>query len=151
MPLDLVPEHKELIFIKGLYLLDAETKIVLPGTAGMQAAAAAGQLQAEIRAAAGLDLPVVEAVAPSGRLNVILLLCGKDEAAAVGLEPAQIGAPLEVTSQAYVLTIERGRIVLYAPQASGLIRGVLTLCQIVRSQGAALPTLGLRDWPSSEE
>lgn len=151
MPPDLVPEPKELIFIKGLYILDVETQIILPPTAGAQATAAAGQLQAEIQAAAGLALPIVEAVAPPGRLNVILLLCGEEAAAALELEPAPTGAPPEAISGAYSLSIQRGRIVLYAPQAGGLARGVLTLGQIVRAQGPALPTLVLRDWPTFEE
>jgi hypothetical protein len=151
MPLDLVPEPKELIFVKGLYILDAETQIVLPGTAGAQAAAAAGQLQASIQAATGLDLPVVQTMTPPGRLNVILLVCSEREAAALGLEPSETGAPPEAMSQAYSLSIQRGRIVLYAPQAGGLARGVLALCQIVRSQGPALPTLVLRDWASPQE
>jgi hypothetical protein len=150
MSLNLVPEPKELMFVKGLYVLDPETWIVLPDTAGAQASAAAGQLQAEILAAAGLELPVVRVAAPPVRLNLILLVNG-EEAAALGLEPAEISAPPEAMSGAYALSIQRGRIVLYAQEAAGLVRGVQALCQIVHSQGAALPTLVMRDWPAVEE
>lgn len=151
MSLDLQFEPQELIFVKGLYVLNAETQIVLPEAAGAQAAAAAGQLQAEIRAATGLALPIVRAATPPARLNLVFLVHGAEEADALGLEPVETGAPPEAWEGSYALTIQRGRIVLYAPAATGLARGVRALGQIVRDQGAALPTLILRDWPEPEE
>jgi hypothetical protein len=147
MPLHLLPEPKELRFVKGLYVLNAETLILLPEAAGDRAFSAASALQAEIEGAAGLSLPVIRVPTPPPLLNVILLVCGEAEAAAFAVAPVETGAPPAVASQAYALTIQRGRIVLYAAAPGGLARGVRTLCQIVQSQGAALPTLDIRDWP----
>lgn len=151
MVLELQPEPQALMFVKGLYVLDAETQIVLPDTAGAQASAAAGQLQAEIGAVAGLALPVIRAATPPVRHNLIFLVCGEEEAAALGLAPVETGAPPEAETGAYALAIQRGRIILYAPQAGGLTRGVAALGQIVRAQGVALPTLVIRDWPAPGE
>jgi N-acetyl-beta-hexosaminidase len=151
MSLDLEPEPRELVFVKGVYVLNPGTQIVLPEAAGVQASTAARQLQAEIQVASGLALAVVRAAAPPGRLNTILLVCGKEEAAPLGLEPAQMDAPSEALSGAYSLSIQRDRIVLYAPEAGGLAHGVQALGQIVHAQGAALPTLIVRDWPDLGE
>ena len=148
MPLHLLPEPKDLKLVKGLYPLDENTLILLPDAARDPAFVAAGQLQAEIQAVTGLDLPIVKAFAPPRPLNAIFLVCGEEEAAAFGIDPVQTGAPSAVASQAYFLTIQRGRIILYAREASGLYYAVQTLRQVVRSQGAALPTLVLHDWPS---
>jgi hypothetical protein len=151
MSLDLRPEPQELIFVKGLYVLDAETRIVLPEAANAQASAVASQLQAEIQAAAGLAVPIIRAATPPARLNLIYLACGAEEVSALGLDPVETGAPPQAQEGAYALTIQRGRIVLYAPAAAGLARGAQALGQIVGAQGAALPTLVMRDWPEPGE
>lgn len=150
MPLDLRPEPKELRIVKGLYQLSTETVILVPDTAGEGVLSAAGQLQAEIGASAGLALPIIRTPTPPRLLDVILLVCGEEEAEAFAVAPVETGAPAALASEAYALTIQRGRIVLFAAAPGGLGRGVQTLIQIVRSQGAALPTLDIRDWSSPE-
>jgi hypothetical protein len=156
MALHLLPQPKELMIVKGLCTLDAGTLILIPAGAGDSAFFAARQLQAEIRAEASLTPPIVKAHAPPQAVNIILLVCGQEQAAAFGLEPEfprphspHTGQALEaVARQAYTLTIRRGLIVLYASAAAGLFHAVQTLRQIVRSQGNVLPTLTIRDWPS---
>jgi hexosaminidase len=155
MSLQFLPQPKELMFVKGMYILDANSLILLPAQAGDDAFFAARQLQAEITAATGLALPIVKAYMPPRTNNAILLVCGPEQAASFGLEPAilqphssQTGDALEaVGRQAYNLTIQRGRIVLYANAPPGLFYAVQTLRQVVRTQGKALPTLVVRDWP----
>jgi hexosaminidase len=156
MALHLLPQPKELMIVKGLCTLDAETLILIPAGAGDSTFFAARQLQAEIRAAAGLYPAIVKAHAPPRAVNAIHLVCGREQAAAFGLEPnipepdsPHTGQALEeVTRQAYSLTIRRGLIILYAGAPTGLLYAVQTLRQIVRSQGNVLPTLTIRDWPS---
>ncbi|HSR33548.1 MAG TPA: glycoside hydrolase family 20 zincin-like fold domain-containing protein [Anaerolineae bacterium] len=148
MVLHLLPQSKELVYVKGMCLLDADTLILLPAEAGDDAFFAACQLQAEVRAATGLALPIVKAYAPPRTVNVVLLACGQEQAAAFDLEPPQISAPEAVAAQAYALTIQRGRIVLYAGAPPGLFYAVQTLRQLVRTQGKALPTLRTFDWPT---
>jgi hypothetical protein len=156
MALHLLPQPKELMIVKGLCTLDTETLILIPAGAGESAFFAARQLQAEIRDAVGLYLAIVKTHSPPRATNVISLVCGPEQAAGFGLEPnlpepqtPHSGQALEeVTRQAYSLTIRRGLIILYAGAPGGLLHGVQTLRQIVRSQGKALPTLTIRDWPS---
>jgi hexosaminidase len=146
--LQLLPEPKELVFVKGLCLLDPETLILLPADAGDDAFFAAHQLQAEVSSVTGLALPIVKVYTPLRPANVVLLVCGQEQATAFGLEPRQIAAPEGVAAQAYTLTIQRGRILLYADAPPGLFHAVQTLRQVVRTQGKALPALVVRDWPT---
>jgi len=156
MALHLLPQPKEVMIVKGLCTLDADTLILIPTGAGDGTFFAACQLQDEVRAEAGLALPVVKAHASPQDVNVILLVCGEEQAAAFGLDPnlpeprsSLTGSALEaIERQAYTLTIRRGLIVLYASAPVGLFHAIQTLRQIVRSQGRILPTLTIRDWPS---
>ena len=148
MALQLLPQPKELMFVKGMCLLDPDTLILLPAGADDGAFFAARQLQAEVSAATGLALPIVKAYEPPRSENVVLLVCGREQAGSFGLEPPQIVAPEPVAAEAYALTIQRGRVVLYASAPPGLFHAVQTLRQVVRTQGKALPTLVVRDWPT---
>ena len=150
MALQLLPEPKELLLVKGTCALDGEMTIVLPAASGEGSWLAARDLREEIWAAAGLDLPIVKAQAPPRPDHAILLVCGAEQAAALDLASFQerLDAPAEVRGQAYVLAVQRGRIVLYADAPPGLFYGVQTLRQLVRLQGDHIPALTIRDWPS---
>ena len=144
----LLPQPKELMLIKGMFTFDADTLILVPAQADDDAFFAARQLQEEIKQATLLTLPIVKAFAPPRPANIILLICGSEQAAAFGLEPVSIGAAEAVTAQAYALTVKQGRITLYADAPTGLFHATQTLRQLVRLQGRHLPDLAIRDWPT---
>ena len=166
----LLPQPKELLFLDGTFLLDAETLIVIPAQAGDTAYFAARQLQDELcggrggRAANGPRLPIVKCLAPPRSENVILLVCGREQAAAFGLEAAPAGVPETVAhadlvkAQSYTLTVTPGSAILYADAPAGLFYAVQTLRQLVRLGGpaaarkrdvaVALPAVRIRDWPT---
>jgi hexosaminidase len=148
MTFSLLPEPKELMLVKGMCKMDDETLILLPAGAGDEQLFSAVQLQEEVREVTGLALPIVKAYARPRALNVILLVCGPEQAAALGVDPEGIAAPEGVVAQAYALSVKRGLIVVYSETPTGLFYGVQTLRQVVRTQGHALPTLTIRDWPS---
>ena len=101
----LLPQPKELSPLEGTFALDADTLILVPTLAGDGAFFAARQLQDEVGRATGLTLPIVKAFAPPRSENVILLVCGEEQATAFGVEPVTVGAPETVAAQAYALTI----------------------------------------------
>jgi hexosaminidase len=150
MALQLLPEPKELLLVKGMCALDEEMTIALPAASGEGGWLAARELREEIWAATGIGLPIVKAQAPPRPDRAILLVCGAEQAAAFDVASFQerLDAPLEVREQAYVLAVQRGRIVLYADAPPGLFYAVQTLRQLVRLQGDHIPALTIRDWPS---
>jgi len=161
MAIELLPQPKELMLVKGMCVLDEETTIALPAQSGDGAWFAARQLQGEIWNAMGLDLSIVKAQAPPDPDHAILLVCGAEQAAAFEVESfrEQLGAAgdqmgmdvqdvREVGEQAYALAVQRGRIVLYADALPGLYYAVQTLRQLVRLHGKRIPALTVRDWPS---
>jgi hexosaminidase len=150
----LLPQPKELMLIKGMSTLDADTLILIPAQAGDDALFAARQLQDEACRATCFKLPVVKAGAPPRPTNVILLICGPEQAAAFDVEPVAVGAPQScarpelVEGQSYSLTVKRSRITLYADAPAGLFYAVQTLRQLVQLYGQHLPDMAIRDWPS---
>lgn len=148
MTLHLLPEPKELMFVKGMSTLDADTLILIPAQAGDETFFAARQLQAEVYQATCWTLPIVKAYAPPRPANVILLVCGPEQAAAFGVEQIVTNAPDAVAEQSYGLTVKKGRITLYAETPAGLFYAVQTLRQLVRLHGQYLPDLAIRDWPT---
>ena len=158
----LLPQPKELMLIKGTFTFDADTLILVPAQAGDEAFFAARQLQDEIYQATSLTLRIVKAYAPPRPANVVLLVCGPEQAAAFGVEPVAVNVPEGsprpepcpewdeglVEGQSYALTIKRGRITLYANAPAGLFYAVQTLRQLVRPRGRYLPDLAIRDWPT---
>jgi len=156
MAIQLLPEPKELMLVKGTCVLSAKTSIVLPPGSEDGAEFAARQLQAEIEQATGLSLPIVQA--PPNPDRAILLICGAEQAAAYEVEGYrerldavrdQMGTDItDVREQAYALVVERGRIVLYADGLPGLYYAVQTLRQLVRLRRRHIPALTIRDWPS---
>lgn len=147
-PIRLLPQPKELALLDGTFSLNADTLIVIPAQAGDEAFFAARQLQDEVCPATCLTLPIVKACAPPRHDNVILLVCGLEQAAAFSVEPVASGAPEAVTTQAHALTIVPTRIALYADTPVGLFYAVQTLRQLVRLHGRTLPALTIRDWPT---
>jgi hypothetical protein len=109
---------------------------------------AARQLQAEVGRAAGPPPAIVKACASTRATNIVLLVCGEEQAAAFGVEAGPIDCPAPVAGQAYRLAIEPGRIILYATAPDGLFYAVQTLRQIVRLEGATVPALTVLDWPT---
>jgi hexosaminidase len=154
MTLRLLPEPKEVVLSEGLCLLDTNTLIVLPAQAGDGAFFAARQLQEEMWQEVDGVPAIIKAYAPPPAENIISLVCGPEQAAAFGLDPVALGAPQAlrapeaVAGQAYALTIQQGRIVLYADEPAGLFYAVQTLRQLIRLEGLGLPTLQMRDWPT---
>ena len=148
MTMYLLPQPKELTLIEGTFTLDADTLILVPAQGGDDAFFTARQIQEEAHRAVYLTLPIIKAYAPSRRTNVILLVCGPEQAAAFGVEPVAVDAPDAVAAQAYSLTVEQDRITLYADAPDGLFYAVQTLRQLVRTCGLHLPELTVRDWPT---
>ena len=158
MAIELLPQPKEMMLVKGMCILREETTIALPAQSGEGAWFAARQLQGEIGEAMGLLLSIVKAQAPPHPDQAILLVCGTEQAAAFEVESIgeqlraagdQMGTDVrEVREQAYVLAVQRGRIVIYADALPGLYYGVQTLRQLVRLHGHRIPALTIRDWPS---
>ena len=144
----LLPRPKEVVVHAGVFEVNAHTLIILPATAGDEALFAARQLQAEMGRAAGLDLSIMKRFRPHRFDNVIMLICGKEQAEAFGVEPAQTAAPEAMADQAYALTITPQAITLYADSATGLFYAVQTLRQLARLHHARLPALAIRDWPT---
>jgi len=144
------------MLIKGTFTFDADTLILIPAQAGDEAFFAARQLQDEIYQVTCLTMRIVKAYAPPRPANVILLVCGPEQAAAFDVEPVAVGVPEAVATmhpelveeQSYTLTVKRGRITLYAESPAGLFYAVQTLRQLVRPRGQYLPDLAIRDWPS---
>ncbi|MGD8598180.1 MAG: glycoside hydrolase family 20 zincin-like fold domain-containing protein [Anaerolineae bacterium] len=148
MPLHLLPQPKELMFVKGMFTFDRDTLLVIHAKASDPAFIAAQQLRSEVEQATGLRLTILKAFSPPRVTNLVLLAHGPDQARAFELDadkPAIPGAP---SNQAYRLQIQRGRAALYAKTEVGLFYAVQTLRQLVRLQGRALPTLTIRDWPT---
>lgn len=145
--LHLLPKPQELEPLAGVFTLVADTLILIPALAGDDTFLAARQLADEIYQAAGLETEIIKAFTPPRRENVILLVCGAGEAAAFGLEPLPTAAPERVAEQAYVLTVEPARIILYANAPAGLFYAAQTLRQLARLSGRTLPALTIRDWP----
>ncbi len=150
MTVQLLPEPKELMLIKGMCVLDEETHITLPAGSRDGSWFAACQLRDEILEATGLALPIVKAYAPARPDHSIVLVCGAEQAAAFEAEAfrERLQDCEEVHEQAYVLAVQRGRIVLYADELPGLFYGVQTLRQLVRLHRDHVPALTIRDWPS---
>ncbi len=150
MAIHLLPEPKELMLVKGMCVLDEEMAIALPAGSGDDTWFAACQLRDEILQATGLALSIVKAHAPPQPDHAILLVCGAEQAAAFEVEAfrERLHAAGEIGEQAYVLAVQRGRIVLYADELTGLFYATQTLRQLVRLHEDHIPALTIRDWPS---
>lgn len=143
-----LPQPKSLSMLAGAFTLDAETLILIPAPAGDDTLFAARQIQDEVQCATGLTLPIVKTLTPPRVENVILLICGAEQAVAFGIEPAAIPAPQAVAAQAYALDVTPRHVILYAEASPGLFYAVQTMRQLVRLDGRSLPALHIRDWPT---
>ena len=148
MALHLLPQPKELMFVKGMFSFDRDTLLVLHAKSSDRAYAAAQQLRREIDQATGLKLSILKASSPPRVTNLVLLAHGPEQANALEMDPEMPAVPEAASGQAYRLQVQRGRILLYARTEMGLFYAVQTLRQLVRLQGRVLPTLTLRDWPT---
>jgi len=156
--LRLLPQPKQLSRLEGSFSLDTDTYIFIPAQASDAAFFSARQLQDELCHAACPRVPIVKvfALPHSGSpMKRILMICGKEQAAAFGVEPPQISMVLQeredqepIAGQAYSLTITATDITLYATTPTGLFYAVQTLRQLVRLHGRTLPALVIQDWPA---
>jgi hexosaminidase len=145
---NLLPQPKKWSSRAGTFSFDMDIKLLIPAGADEAAFAAARQIQDEAIRTLGMAPPIVKAIQPPQAENVILLLCGPQEAQAFGAQVPQIDAPPAVADQSYALDIRRGRIVLYAPAPAGRFYAAQTLRQLIRLQGYDLRAGSIRDWPS---
>ncbi len=144
----LLPQPKQLSRLGGSFSLTLDTLVLIPTQADDETFFAAVQLQNETVEATLYSPSIVKALAPPREENVIMLICGAEQAASFGIEPITIGAPDAVVEQSYALTITPTKAVLYADTASGLYYAVQTLRQLVRLYGDTLPALSIHDWPT---
>ena len=148
MTLHVLPHPKDLLPADGTFSLRGDTLILIPALADDDAFFAACQLQDQVCQATCLRLPIVKAHVPPRPENAVLLICGPEQAAALGVEPVAIGAPAALAAQSYALTITPARAILYAETPTGLFYAVQTLSQMVRQEGEKLPALTICDWPT---
>jgi len=147
----LLPQPKKELLLDGTFSLDADTLVVIPAQAGDETFFVARQLEGEVGQATRLTLPIVKAFAPPRSdlsKNLILLVCGAEQATAFGVEPAQGPATAGVADQSYTLTVTPASVTLYADAPTGLFYAVQTLRQLVRLHGRTLPALTIQDWPT---
>ncbi len=144
----LLPRPKVLGVQAGSFEVDAETLIVLPATAGASGLFAARQLKEEMRQATGPNPAILKLVRPHRTTNVILLICGHEQAEAFGMPIDKPDPTVAHPDQAYRLTVTPESITLYADHPTGLFYAVQTLRQLVRLHGAHLPALSIADWPT---
>jgi len=145
--LHLLPQPKEVTLQEGTFEVNGDTLILLPATMD-SLSHPARQLKEEISRATGIAVGIVKRFRPHRKDNVILLVCGQEQAAAFGVEPMRTAAPEAVADQAYALSITPQAITIYADSPTGLFYGVQTLRQVVRLSGTRLPALTIRDWPT---
>ncbi len=148
MTLGLLPEPAKYWALDGTFSFEPDTLILIPAQAGADAFIAAVQLQDETLHEFLITPSIVKTYAPPRGENVIMLVCGAEQAAAFGIEPVAIGAPGTVAAQSYALTISPTSILLYAATPTGLFYAVQTLRQLVRIHGEQLPALTIHDWPA---
>ena len=144
----LLPQPKATSSLGGTFHLNANTLLLIPAQSDDDSLFAACQLQDEACGASCLRPPVFKAIVPPRSKNVILLVCGKSQAAAFGITPGATGAPEAVSEQAYTLTVTPDSVTLYADAPAGLFYAVQTLRQLVLLHGRELPALTVRDWPA---
>jgi hexosaminidase len=145
----LIPQPKVLVLLDGSFTINENTQIVIPAQAGDESFLAANQLQNEI---AGDEdnaaPPIVKAFGAPRSDNIILLLCGPEQANRFGISPMETNAPDNLADQSYSLTVTPAQIVLYADTDNGLYYAAQTLRQLLRVLGTTVPAQTIRDWPS---
>jgi hexosaminidase len=146
--LPLLPQPKVLSLTDGAFALDADTMILMPAQADDRAYSAGRQLQENVFRSTCLTPPIAKAFAQPRSENVILLICGADQANSFDVAPLDIQAPVSVADQAYALTVTPSTIILYTDGPAGLFYAVQTLRQVIRLHGLKLPGLDIQDWPS---
>ena len=151
----LLPRPQELTDLEGTFSVDVDTLILVPAGAADSAFFSARQLQDELCSSCccapqGLRVPIVKVFSPPRASNVILLVCGPDEAGAFGVPTWSSDVPRQVQAQSYWLKVAPSGITVYAEGYAGLRYAVQTLRQLVRQYGRTLPACEIRDWPTLE-
>jgi hypothetical protein len=145
---NLLPQVKECTLHKGTFSLDSNVSVLIPAQAGDEAFFVARQLGDEICRSTCVTLPIIKAFASPCSKDLVLLVCGQEQADALGIEPTWIQSPDPVADQAYTITITPTIVTLYADTPVGLFYAVQTMRQLVRLHGLELPALTIRDWPT---
>jgi hypothetical protein len=129
VPEQLIPTPAELAYgpASDAFVFDAATSIQLGADASDEALFAARQLQSTVRDATGLDLRIRKTANPS---SVALLRTDSD-----------------LGSEGYELRVVPDGIRIVASADEGLFYGVQTLKQLLRTRGARIPALTIRDRP----
>ena len=139
------------------FTFGAGTQIVLGQRADDETLFAARQTQAAVREATGLLLPVRKSVQPRvAGSRIELLLIGRDQPAEGRDDPPEGRArstqrnpsSADDHSQAYELDVSREAITISSTGEAGLFYGVQTLKQLLRTCGARVPALNIRDRPA---
>src|SRR6266540_5322671 len=115
------------------FIFDAATSIHLSDGATGDALFAARQLQTALSEATGLLLNIRKVADPAAGARRVALLQSKDE---------------DLGPEGYALRISRDGIVATASTDAGLFYAVQTLKQLLKTCGARIPALTIRDRPA---
>ncbi len=132
----LLPEPKRITTREGSFPLTGETRIFLPPKLERPEWLAVEKLRRECRAVTGA-VPTLDRL---GQRE------GWDPPAVYLAIEEKAGAD-ECDRQGYDVDIRPGAVRLNGYSAEGLLNGIRTLCQIVRSSGAELPCCTIEDQP----
>jgi hypothetical protein len=147
--LRLLPQPKQVTLHEGVFMLNADTWIVLTPDTGDAEHAAARSLQREIQSSTGLCLPIVKTAEPVRHKNMIMLV--SDPAAAARF--AHLSFPWDESladegAQAHFVSITPERVVAGGRGAVALHYAVQTLRQLARLEHTVWPAAYIADWPS---
>ncbi len=130
----LLPEPREMTLVSGVLALKGAKLIVISGPQPGELLFAAQQAQRALRDYAGVEWQIQASDAPSADVGLRIVI-----------EPAQ--AIDEKHTQAYLLDSAGDAIVIRAIAPAGALYGVMTLVQLLRQYGKALPRARIEDYP----
>jgi hexosaminidase len=140
----LLPAPTRLVPAPGVFDIDAATSITIGADASDDTLFAARLVQAAVRDATGLEVPLRKERTPGSGVNrIAMLLRGRDDASGFvseGLESA--------SAESYQLAIAPGHVWMVAPSEAGLFYAAQTLRQLLRTRGRRLPGLAIDDRPA---
>lgn len=144
----IIPEPKQVTWVEGTFVLDAQTAIALLPASGETDHFAARLLQQEILQVTGLQLPLIKLAHHLAGCKLIVL--ASDCLALnnyLGTELADSGFSRR-GDQAYGIEIGGERVIACGNSAEGLFFAVQTLRQVVRVQSVNWQQTRIADWPS---
>lgn len=127
------------------FLLESETPIVIAD----DAEASIRDMAAAIAEAVGQPMPVLRDTEAPRRGSMILVgQAGRHRALDAALPGRQIRRLQSQKDGAYLLQIQRRRVLVAGKDAEGVFRGMTLLTQIAQSHMLSWPQLDILDWPS---